>query len=92
MGFHIWKLEVRTQLEHREQFDLHIQYLIQNDRIEMVPADQCGIFYDRDTYIIYAAAPADIVVSPKTGVRLNMHHFNPVRQLNVIIFISRAVR
>lgn len=72
MGFHIWKLEVRLHIERSvTSVWLYKHYIsIQNDRIETVPADKCGIFHDRDTYIIYAAAPADTVVTPKTVVRI----------------------
>lgn len=76
IGFHIWKMEVcvcfHQPLLQTIQFNVFLCVYdshSQNDRIETVPGDQCGIFHDRDTYIVYAAGLPGTFVTPQTVVR-----------------------
>lgn len=81
IGFHIWKVEVRKHqfcyliiknLKKRN-FDvlLHLfKFNSQNNRVEALPKEKFGIFYDDCTYIIYASTIKGSIVNQYTLVSI----------------------
>lgn len=100
LGFHIWKVEVRTayaksQVASSSSFCLVSKqiFISQNNHVEAVPKEKFGIFHDDCTYIIYAATIKGCIVNQYTIVSFVFSFSANLVQVNLFQFSNgRAVK